>query len=110
MCLHRCLSRALCSPFISHALHFSRSHTLFALAHSLCRTVGRFTAWVTWDKSRNTTDWTRPIERELFDLTGDTGRDFDFPGYSLNLANLPQYAAEVKSLLATLKAAVDTWA
>jgi hypothetical protein len=70
----------------------------------------RFTAWVPWDKTQNTSDWEgAELEHELFDLSGDDGRDFDYPGYSFNLANQPKHAARVKQLNAELRATVATW-
>jgi hypothetical protein len=46
---------------------------------------------------------------ELYNLANDTGRDFDFAGYSLNLATSPTYRDEVASLTQDLRAAVQTW-
>ena len=79
------------------------------MGYSMRTQTRRFTAWVPWDKSRNSSDWSQHMEHELFDLTADTGRDFDFPGYSLNLAKIPEHASEVQTLLAELKAEVKTW-
>jgi hypothetical protein len=49
------------------------------------------------------------VATELYDLTNDTGRDFDFDGYSTNLAMDGTYASEVAALLAALRAEVQTW-
>lgn len=46
---------------------------------------------------------------ELYDLSTDDGRNFDFDGYSLNLANTPAYASTVQELWAELKAEVSKW-
>ena len=46
---------------------------------------------------------------ELYDLSNDTGRDFDYDGYSTNLANDEAHASEVHSLLIALRAEVQTW-
>ena len=79
------------------------------MGYSMRTATRRFTAWVQWDKLRNTSDWTRPIEFELFDLTADDGRDFDNANYSLNLANDPNRAAEVTGLHHQLQLAVASW-
>jgi len=44
---------------------------------------------------------------ELYDLTADTGRDFDFEGYSKNVA--ADHASEVEALLSDLHTEVNTW-
>ena len=46
---------------------------------------------------------------ELYDLAADDGRDFDFAGYSLNVAAMPEHGATVARLWAQLKAEVPTW-
>lgn len=69
----------------------------------------RFTAWITWDTSMNATDWTQPIEYELYNATGDDGRDFDFAGYSFSLANRPENKGLVVTLQAQLRANVMEW-
>ena len=79
------------------------------MGYSMRTATRRFTAWVEWDKTRNTSDWSREIHFELFDLTADDGRDFDNANYSINLANLPQRAAEVAELSHQLQLAVASW-
>jgi len=72
----------------------------------------RYTAWVPWSSMDEGPDWTRfPSEgaSELFNLQGDTGRDFDFDGYSKNLASEPSMAQIVRELYERLVAAVGTW-
>ena len=76
------------------------------------RTINRrFTAWVPFNNSTLRVNWNRTSEAlfELYDLTGDTGRDFDFDAYSTNLAVDKSYGAEVANLLAELRAQVETW-
>lgn len=46
---------------------------------------------------------------ELYDLEKDDGRDFDFDGYSVNLAGRPAHAATLQALWKQLEAAVPTW-
>ena len=69
----------------------------------------RFTAWVPWDKTRNATDWNKPMQYELFNLTTDDGRDMDFPGFSVNLANRVENAGLVKELKTLLYKNVLEW-
>jgi len=79
------------------------------MGYTMRTTAWRFTAWVHWDHDSKRADWSRPVAPELFDLSLDTGRDFDFDGYSLNLATQPKHATTVASLQAQLKAAVLSW-
>lgn len=46
---------------------------------------------------------------ELYDLTTDTGRDFDFEGYSVNVASMPEHATRVAQFFGQLKQIVPTW-
>ena len=71
----------------------------------------RFTAWVPWNNLTLKVEWnnTQAMGLELYDLTADTGRDFDFAGYSTNVAQDSANAKEVADLLADLHAEVDTW-
>jgi|EP01049_Picozoa_sp_SAG25_P008905 hypothetical protein len=46
---------------------------------------------------------------ELYDLANDDGRDFDFDGFSINLAAMPVHADTVKQLWGRLKAEVPKW-
>lgn len=46
---------------------------------------------------------------ELYDAAQDDGRDFDFAGYSTNLAGREEYGAVVKQLHDRLVAAVESW-
>ena len=70
----------------------------------------RYTTWVSWD---NTTEhllnasWDYPNGQELYDLRGDTGTDFDFPGYSTNLAGYPEHAYLVDTFNQQLREAVN---
>ena len=54
-----------------------------------------------------TTLFLRLAATELYDLTGDDGRDFDFAGYSTNVVD--QHATEADGLLQDLRKAVDGW-
>jgi len=69
----------------------------------------RYTAWVKWDHDVKKPDWSQPVASELFDLSMDTGRDFDFDGYSMNLAPHPEYKETVEQLQAQLKEAAQSW-
>jgi len=69
----------------------------------------RYTAWVQWDHEADKPDWAQPVVSELFDLTMDTGRDFDFDGYSVNLANRAEYHDVVQQLQGQLKTAASSW-
>merc|ERR1711920_1029409 len=69
----------------------------------------RYTAWVRWDHTARRANWSQPVTSELFNLTDDTGRDFDFHGYSVNLANGPEHGSTVQMLKEKLRAAVATW-
>ena len=66
-------------------------------------------AWVPWDKTRNATDWNKPMQYELYNLTADDGRDMDFPGFSVNLANRVDNAGLVNELKALLYKNVLEW-
>lgn len=79
------------------------------MGYTMRTTEWRYTAWVHWDHVAKRADWSQPVASELFNLTLDTGRDFDFDGYSLNLANNPECAKIVPRLKTQLKAAVQTW-
>ncbi|EGD76787.1 iduronate sulfatase [Salpingoeca rosetta] len=69
----------------------------------------RFTAWVPFDNTTMRVDWNRTAAYELYDLTADTGRDFDFDGFSVNLANNASYATLVGNFSQQLQHAVNTW-
>ena len=70
----------------------------------------RFTAWVPFDNATLRVDWNHPGQAlELFDLSGDDGRDFDNAAYSANIAADPARSQDVNRLLAELKAAVASW-
>lgn len=82
------------------------------MAYSMRTAEWRYTAWVPWDTASLSADWSRlgvQGGQELYDLANDTGRDFDFPGYSTNLAADPAYSAVAARLLARLRAAVESW-
>ena len=73
----------------------------------------RFTAWLPFDDKTARPFWPALSDMgerlELYNLTKDDGRDFDFAGYSLNLALLPTNAALVKRFWTQLKAEVPKW-
>ena len=77
------------------------------IGYSMRTNSRRFTAWVAFNASSKRVDWESVAATELFDLTGDDGRDFDFPGYSNNIAL--SNPVEVKALQDELKTAVDSW-
>lgn len=81
------------------------------MGYSVRTNTARFTAWVPFDNTTMRVDWNRTelMRQEYFNLSADTGRDFDFPGYSLNLAQDPCCAAHAGQLLEELRATVDTW-
>lgn len=56
-------------------------------------------------------NWSRAdlIHNEYFNLTGDTGRDFDNPAYSVNLADDPCCSDHAAQLRLELQATVETW-
>ena len=62
-----------------------------------------------FNKTTLRVDWDQVAATELYDLSADTGRDFDFDGYSTNLALRTNHSAEVARLLSDLKAEVLTW-
>ena len=62
-----------------------------------------------WDAAAGRANWDGPVAYELFDLAGDDGRDFDFDGFNVNLANDAAQADTVAQLRATLLAAVESW-
>ena len=68
----------------------------------------RFTAWVTFNATTLSVDWSKVAATELYDLTEDDGRDFDFDGYSTNIASRFD-ENEVASLLKQLQQHVDLW-
>ena len=79
------------------------------MGYTMRTAAERFTAWVPFDNATLRVDWNRSVALELYDLTDDDGRDFDFAGYSSNLALDPAYASRVDELLPQLKAAVESW-
>ena len=85
------------------------------MGYTMRTTEWRFTAWLPFNdtSSRVAVPWPSLSEMagqiELYDLRGDDGRDFDFDGYSTNLASKPQHAATTKQLWGRLKATVPTW-
>ena len=62
-----------------------------------------------FNKTTLRVNWDDVAATELYDLTDDTGRDFDFVGYSTNLAVDPNHTAEVSKLLTELRSEVLTW-
>lgn len=60
-----------------------------------------------FDDSTLAADWTSVVATELYDLTADDGRDFDFEGYSHNV--VAAHKDEVATLLKDLEAEVKTW-
>jgi hypothetical protein len=79
------------------------------MGYTMRTATRRFTAWVPFDNTTQRVDWNKSAMVELYNLANDTGRDFDFAGYSLNLATSPTYRDEVASLTQDLRAAVQTW-
>lgn len=82
------------------------------MGYTMRTTDYRFTAWVPFDKTTLKVDWSRLTNDgalELFNLTSDTGRSFDYPGYSHNLVNNPAYQELKKKYLEDLKDAVQSW-
>ena len=69
----------------------------------------RFTVWVPMVNATQRVDWTRVAAYELYDLHGDTGSDFDFDGYSKNIASAPEHASLIASKSAALQKVVETW-
>jgi hypothetical protein len=85
------------------------------MGYSMRTNDARFTVWLQFNDTS-----ARPIwppgglddmrdRIELYDLSSDDGRDFDFDGYSLNVANMPKWSAKVAELWAELKAEVPKW-
>ncbi len=95
-----CGANACCRVPVSHFDY---------MGYSMRNDKFRFTAWVPFDNATMKANWTFPVAKELFNLTTDTGRDFDYDGYSLNLADDPSYASIVASMLASLQQAVTNW-
>lgn len=85
------------------------------MGYTMRTTDWRFTAWLPFNdtSSRVVAPWPSLSEMagqiELYDLRDDDGRDFDFDGYSANLASQPQHAATTKQLWEKLKVTVPTW-
>lgn len=79
------------------------------MGYSLRSADRRFTAWVAFNKTTLRVDWDQVMAKELYDLSKDTGRDFDFDGYSTNLALETNHSEEVAELLSDLKTEVLTW-
>eukprot|EP00927_Polykrikos_kofoidii_P074488 TRINITY_DN7048_c0_g1_i1.p1 TRINITY_DN7048_c0_g1~~TRINITY_DN7048_c0_g1_i1.p1 ORF type:complete len:948 (+),score=126.41 TRINITY_DN7048_c0_g1_i1:68-2911(+) len=69
----------------------------------------RFSAWVPFDKRHLRADWNKPTPVELYDLHGDDGRNFDFDGYSTNVADRPENQALISVLKGDLRRAVESW-
>ena len=66
----------------------------------------RYTVWV--PMANGTANFSGPLYDELFDLTADTGADFDNDDYAANVAGA--HPAMVAQLRASLVAEVQTWA
>eukprot|EP01060_Flectonema_neradi_P013715 TRINITY_DN2044_c3_g1_i1.p1 TRINITY_DN2044_c3_g1~~TRINITY_DN2044_c3_g1_i1.p1 ORF type:complete len:515 (+),score=109.60 TRINITY_DN2044_c3_g1_i1:42-1586(+) len=69
----------------------------------------RYTTWVSWNHTASDLygpSWEYPNGHELYNLTTDTGMDFDYDGYSVNLAYEPGYQSLVQQLHQQLKDAV----
>eukprot|EP00039_Didymoeca_costata_P011426 m.160533 g.160533 ORF g.160533 m.160533 type:complete len:713 (+) comp15169_c0_seq2:37-2175(+) len=80
------------------------------MGYSMRVNTWRFTAWVSWDKSKNLSNWNNDIQYELYDLSGDNGQDYDYSGYSRNLAyDSPQHKAIVSELREQLYNEWKTW-
>ena len=70
----------------------------------------RYVTWVSWDPSSSdlfNASWDYPNGRELYNLTTDRGVDFDYDGYSHNLAYESQYESIVSQLHQELRGAVS---
>jgi hypothetical protein len=93
----------------------SATGTYDYMGYTMRTNDARLTIWLQMDD-----DTARPIwpagglddmgdRIELYDLHGDDGRDFDYDGYSLNVANMPQNKEKVAALWAELKVEVPKW-
>ena len=76
----------------------------------------RFTAWVPFDNKTLRVDWSpagssdgRQIKLGYYNLTGATGRDFDNPQLSKNLAGEPCCQTHAQQLLGELRDEVNKW-
>jgi hypothetical protein len=80
------------------------------MGYSMRTAAWRFTAWLPFDNATLRVDWRAgPAATELYDLASDDGRDFDFAGYSDNVAGKAEHAATLRKLLGELEAAVQSW-
>eukprot|EP00658_Telonema_sp_P-2_P083768 TRINITY_DN915_c0_g1_i3.p1 TRINITY_DN915_c0_g1~~TRINITY_DN915_c0_g1_i3.p1 ORF type:complete len:518 (-),score=77.98 TRINITY_DN915_c0_g1_i3:336-1889(-) len=79
------------------------------MGYSMRTDLFRYTAWVRWDNSTLKVDWSRVEAQELYDLSDDPGTDFDFAGYSHNLAGNPVYGTMVSQFQAELEEEVNSW-
>eukprot|EP01047_Picozoa_sp_COSAG01_P038039 COSAG01_NODE_3062_length_6651_cov_63.810745_2_plen_226_part_00 len=85
------------------------------MGYTMRTTQWRFTIWLPFDDTaaRVATPWpslaAMHSQIELYDLRLDHGRDFDFDGYSYNVAGKPEHAATVEQLWQQLKTTVPTW-
>eukprot|EP01062_Namystynia_karyoxenos_P073788 TRINITY_DN70617_c0_g1_i1.p1 TRINITY_DN70617_c0_g1~~TRINITY_DN70617_c0_g1_i1.p1 ORF type:complete len:542 (+),score=138.58 TRINITY_DN70617_c0_g1_i1:75-1628(+) len=79
------------------------------MGYSLRTATQRFTAWVPMDANTSRVDWSQPVAHELYLLQDDKGADFDFDGYSLNVAEQDQYKDVVAQFHEELKQEVLSW-
>lgn len=81
------------------------------MGYSMRTETMRFTSWVPFDNHTNRVAWQPPalVYHELYNLSNDDGRNFDYGGYSANVAGLPKNVPLVTELLAELQDAVASW-
>eukprot|EP00931_Biecheleriopsis_adriatica_P081843 TRINITY_DN55181_c0_g1_i1.p1 TRINITY_DN55181_c0_g1~~TRINITY_DN55181_c0_g1_i1.p1 ORF type:complete len:529 (-),score=66.45 TRINITY_DN55181_c0_g1_i1:11-1597(-) len=82
------------------------------MGYSMRTAEWRYTAWVPWDHAKASAVWPSLDMAgavELYDLRGDDGRNFDFTGYSKNLAQLDEYKNLVAKFHEELRLAVNGW-
>ena len=69
----------------------------------------RLTAWYPWNNITMAAEWGRVAGVELYNATGDNGRDYDYGGYSRNLAAEPRLTTTRDALLRELEMAAAIW-
>lgn len=69
----------------------------------------RYTAWFRWDQDKLLPKLDALGAEELYDLTADTGDNFDYDGYSFNIAGHPDQQQRKSAMLVKLKAAISSW-
>ena len=93
------------------ACHSTPMQLIHFMGYSMRTADGRWrlTAWYPWNNATMAAEWGKVAAVELYNASGDHGRNYDYGGYSRNLAAEPQLATTRATLLSKLEAAAMEW-